>query len=162
MPCCFLIVVIVSTIYLSLALLLFSRSILSDSFAAPQMVAHQTPWSMGLHRQEYSSELPFPSLGDLPTVIEPTFPALASGFFTLRHKRSLYLVYTIFKSHLRILVKNTKILHCIYKNQPLSSEENTCNRLTYAIFYSFNFKCIFNWDRIILGMKHSASGIEIE
>lgn len=46
----------------------------------------------------------------------------------------LYLVYMLFKSHLRILVKNTKILHYVYKKQPLSSKENTHNGLTYIIF----------------------------
>ncbi|XDA75933.1 hypothetical protein R6Z07F_006097 [Ovis aries] len=38
---------------------------------------------MGFPRQEYWSELPFPSPGDLPDPgIEPTFPALAGEFFT--------------------------------------------------------------------------------
>ena len=38
---------------------------------------------MGFPRQEYWSGLPFPSPGDLPNRgIEPTFPALAGGFFT--------------------------------------------------------------------------------
>ena len=38
-------------------------------------VAHQTPLSMGLSRQEYWSGLPFPSPGDLPdSGIEPSYP----------------------------------------------------------------------------------------
>ena len=38
---------------------------------------------MGFPRQEYWIGLPFPSLGNLPDAgIEPTFPALAGGFFT--------------------------------------------------------------------------------
>ena len=37
---------------------------------------------MGFLRQEYWSELPFPSLEDLPDPgIEPASPALAGGFF---------------------------------------------------------------------------------
>jgi len=37
---------------------------------------------MAFPRQEYQSELPFPSLGDLPDPgIEPTSLALAGGFF---------------------------------------------------------------------------------
>ena len=48
-------------------------------------IAHQAPLSVGLSRQEYCSELPFPFPGDLPDPeIEPTsltFPALAGGFF---------------------------------------------------------------------------------
>ena len=56
---------------------------MSDSFATPQTVAHQAPLSMGFHRQEYWSGLPFPSPGDLPDPgIEPASPALADRFFT--------------------------------------------------------------------------------
>ena len=46
-------------------------------------VAHQAPLSLGFPRQEYWSEWPFPSPGDLPDPgIEPVSPALAGGFFT--------------------------------------------------------------------------------
>ena len=45
---------------------------MSDSFATPWTVAHQTSLSMGFPRLEYWSELPFPSPGDLPNPgIEP-------------------------------------------------------------------------------------------
>ena len=40
-------------------------SVMSNS-VTPQNVAHQTPLSMGLSRQEYWSGLPFPPPGDLP------------------------------------------------------------------------------------------------
>ena len=56
---------------------------MSDSFATPWTVAHQTTLSMGLPRQEYWSGLPFPPAGDLPDPgIKPVFLAMASGFFT--------------------------------------------------------------------------------
>ena len=43
----------------------------------PWTVARQAPSSMGFSRQEYWSELPFPSSGDLPDPgIEPGSPAL--------------------------------------------------------------------------------------
>ena len=49
----------------------------------PWTIACQVPLSMGLSRQEYWSELPFPSPGNLPYPgIEPASPALAGGFFT--------------------------------------------------------------------------------
>ena len=35
-------------------------------FVNPWTVAHQAPLSMGFRRQEYWSELPLPTLGDLP------------------------------------------------------------------------------------------------
>ncbi|ELR48418.1 hypothetical protein M91_09570, partial [Bos mutus] len=47
---------------------------------------HQAPLSMGFSRQEYWSELPFPSPGNLSNPrIEPVSlvsPALTDGFFT--------------------------------------------------------------------------------
>ena len=55
-------------------------------FVAPWTVACQTPLSVEFSRQEYWSELPFPSPGDLPDLgIKPTSlvpPALAGRFFT--------------------------------------------------------------------------------
>ena len=44
--------------------LLFSLSVMSDSFATPWTVARQASLSMGFPRQEYCSGLPFPSPGD--------------------------------------------------------------------------------------------------
>ena len=65
-------------------MLLFSCSVVSDSFATPWTVARQAPVSMGFSRQEYWSGLPFPSPGDLPDLgIKPTSPALAGWFFTV-------------------------------------------------------------------------------
>ena len=53
--------------------------------ATPRTVAHHAPLSMGFSRQEYRSELLFPSLGDLPDPrIEPKSPELAGGFFTAK------------------------------------------------------------------------------
>ena len=46
-------------------------------FATPLTVAYQASRSMEFSGQEYSSGLPFPSLGDLPNPgIEPRSPAL--------------------------------------------------------------------------------------
>ena len=46
-------------------------------FVTPWIVAYQAPPSMGFSRQEYWSELPSPSPGDLPNPgIEPRSPAL--------------------------------------------------------------------------------------
>ena len=52
-------------------------------FAIPWIVAYQVPLSMGFSTQEYWSELPSPTPGDLLDLgIEPMSLALASGFFT--------------------------------------------------------------------------------
>ena len=64
-------------------LLLFSCSVVSDSFVIPWTVACQAPLSRVLPRQEYWSGLPLPSPGDLPNPgTEPGSPALAGRFFT--------------------------------------------------------------------------------
>ena len=53
-------------------------------FAIPWTVAYQVPLSVEFSRQEYESELLFPSPGDLPDLgIGPRSPALAGGFFTI-------------------------------------------------------------------------------
>ena len=53
----------------------------------PWAVAHQAPLSMEFSRQEYCSELPFPTPGDLPDPgIEPVSlasRALAGGLFII-------------------------------------------------------------------------------
>ena len=55
-------------------------------FATPGTVAHHAPLSMKISRQEYWSELPFPTPGSLTNPgIKPVFlvsPALAGKFFT--------------------------------------------------------------------------------
>ena len=71
---------------------LFSSSVLSDSFETPWTVAHQAPLSLRFPRQEYWSELPFHSPGDLPYPgIKPRSPALAGGFFTTWENHRLML-----------------------------------------------------------------------
>ena len=58
---------------------------MSDS-AILWAVAHHAPLSMEFSRQEYWSELPFPTPGDLPNPriksMSPASPVLAGRFFT--------------------------------------------------------------------------------
>ena len=53
---CFLMLYFLNLLYLSL----FSGLVLSKSFMASWIVAHQAPLSMGFPRQEYRSGFPFP------------------------------------------------------------------------------------------------------
>ena len=70
--------------------LLFSCSVLSDSFATPWTLALKASLSMGFPRQEYQSGSPLPSPGDLPGPgTEPTSPALADDSLQLSHQKSL-------------------------------------------------------------------------
>ena len=59
------------------------RSVVSDSsrlFTTPWTVAHQAPLAMEFSRQDYWSELPFPSPGDFSDAgIELRSPALQAG-----------------------------------------------------------------------------------
>ena len=77
---------IISSFPLRELLLLFSHSFVSDSFVTSWTVVCQAPLSTGFHSQEYWSELPFPSPGDLPNQgTEPmslVSPVLAGRFFT--------------------------------------------------------------------------------
>ena len=67
--------------YICMSACMFSRVWL---FATPG--AYQAPLSLGFPRQEYLSELPFPTPGNLPDPgikhTSPASPALAGGFFT--------------------------------------------------------------------------------
>ena len=64
-----------------------------------QAVAHQAALSMGSARQEHSSELPFPSTGDLPDPgLKPVPPALAGGFFTAEPRKALCLSVCVYVS----------------------------------------------------------------
>ena len=61
-------------------------------FATPWTVTHQAPLSMEFSRQEYWSELPFPSPGDLPdpgiSPMSPASPALQADSLLLSHHGS--------------------------------------------------------------------------
>ena len=47
---------------------------------APWTIVHQAPQSMGFSREEYWSEMPFPSPGDFPNPgIKPGSPTLQAG-----------------------------------------------------------------------------------
>ena len=60
------------------------RTLMSDSLRPHGLQYTRIPsLSMEFPRQEYWSGLPFPSPGEFPDLgIEPTYPALAGGFFT--------------------------------------------------------------------------------
>ena len=63
--------------------LLFSRSVVFNSFMTQWTVACHAPLSMEFPRQEYWRALLCPSPGDLPrSGIKPGSPALAGRFFT--------------------------------------------------------------------------------
>ena len=68
-----------------------SRALL---LVTPWTVAHRASLSMEFLWQEYYSDLPFPSPGDLPNPgIEPTspaFPSLAGIFFALEPPREAH------------------------------------------------------------------------
>ena len=56
---------------------------LCPTLCDPWTVSHKAPLSMGFSRQEFWSELPFPSPGDLPNPgIEPRSPALQADALT--------------------------------------------------------------------------------
>ena len=75
------------------SLLLFSCSVVFDSFVTQCAVARKAPLSMGFSRQECYSGLPFPFPGNLSdSRIEPVSPALAGGVFFTEPPFVLYCV----------------------------------------------------------------------
>ena len=59
-------------------------------FATPWALTYQALLSMGFSRQEYWSEWPFPSPGDLPDPeIEPGSPHCRQALYHLSHQGSL-------------------------------------------------------------------------
>ena len=79
--------------YLYSLLLLFSHSVMSNSFVTPWIVARQAPLAMRFPRQEYWSGLPFHSPGDLPDPgIKPRSPALQADSLLLSYQRSNSLI----------------------------------------------------------------------
>ena len=74
---------------------LFSRYVVSDSVVTLWTVARQAPLSTEFYRQEYWSELPFPSSRNLHDLgIKSASPALASKFFTSEPPGKLIVVLT--------------------------------------------------------------------
>ena len=70
--------------------MLFSHQVAPDSFVTLWTIACQVPLSVGFLRQEYWSELPFPSPGHLPILrIQPRSPALQANSLQLRKFRGI-------------------------------------------------------------------------
>ena len=69
------------------------------SFVTQETIACQALLSMGFSRQEYWSELLFPSPGDLPNPeIEPMSPEVAGEFFTTEPPGKPKSVYRLLNS----------------------------------------------------------------
>ena len=100
-------------------LLLFSHSVVFDSLVTPWTVACQAPLAMGFPRQEYWSELPFLSSGDLPDPgMEPASPELTGRFFTIEppgKSKKLYIdlhyIYPKAEGRLKVPSKNPVFVH---------------------------------------------------
>ena len=73
--------------YYNPQMLLFSHSVMSNSFVTPWTLPHQAPLPMGFSRWDYWSGLPFPVPGCLPDPeMEPMSPALQVDSLLLPEK----------------------------------------------------------------------------
>ena len=74
------------------------------ALATSWTVARPTPLSTGFSRQEYWSELPFLSPGDLSNSgIEPVSPALWVDFLPLNHQRRPIRVWRVNNTKVQLL-----------------------------------------------------------
>ena len=129
--------------------LLFSCSDMSDSFATPWTAACQIPLTTELSRQEYWSELPLSTLGDLFNPgIEPVSlesPALASGFFIFIFFTPLWHLgsptYVIRELQIKITVR------CHYTPIRMAKMQNTDNQMLVRMWSNRNFHSL------LVGMK---------
>ena len=91
-------------ILIMLLSLLFSHSVVFNSFVTPWTVTHQASLSIGFPREEYWIGLPISSPGDLPDPgIEPRSPALAGRFFTTESLGKLELLLFFFNFNWRLI-----------------------------------------------------------
>ena len=89
------------------------------TLVAPWTVACQVPLSMGFSKQEYWSELPFPSPGDLPDPgIKHRTPAMQADSLPLSHQGSkkkpyidLHYVYLKAEGRFKVPSKNPVFVH---------------------------------------------------
>ena len=90
-------------------------------FVTPCTVAHQAPMYMGFPRQEYWSELPFPSPGDLSNPgIEPKSPALQADSLPSEPPGKPVTRYEFLQINKSIKQKQIKISLKIYTNRVFS------------------------------------------
>ena len=145
---------------------------MSNSFATPWTVAHQTPLSTGFPKQIYWSGLPFPSPGHRSHPrIECVSLALAGGFFVTEQtgKPSFQGYLTVNYEEVTIIIASScQWLFNCYLWFGLSQEEiNTCpsilpswtNLLITRIFFVslFNWKYLGKVSNFSSGLKVSAS-----
>ena len=95
-----------------------------QSLTTPWTVAlcNQSPLSMGFPRQEYWSELPFPSPGDLPDPgMEPASPALQADSLLLSHQGSLLNHHIVYLKYMQFLFMQ------LYLSKAEKGKYNTTN-----------------------------------
>ena len=93
------------------------------NLVTPCTIAHQAPLSKGFPKQEYWSELLFPSPGNLSDPgIASGSPALSGGFFTLNHLGSP--IYTHLHIYNLNLSTGTSQVVLVVKNLPVYAQDS--------------------------------------
>ena len=102
-------------------------------FATPWTVAHQAPLSMGFSRQEYWSQLPFPSPGDLPDPgIKPRSPTWQADSLPSEPTREALKVYEL---------SQLSTLCCKLRQETVSGARGTCTWRNRSTFYRLRDIC---------------------
>ena len=126
--------------------LLFNHLVMSRHFSTSWTAAHQAPLSMGFPRQEYWSELLFPSPGDLPDPgIKSRSPALQAHSSPSEPPGKSFPLETLPKQNLRpTSFRLTDLLVTIVFNicsfHPLTIINMTCMRAVMTSNW-FSIQC---------------------
>ena len=123
-----------------LSLLLFSCSVLFDSFATPWTAAYQAPLFTGFPGQEYGTGLPFPPAGHLPNPgIDHMSPALADG--SLFHWTTNFLWGLNFPSYFGFLTSLHAIKYIYIYNYSIFIIDQPFYHYKMFLFISSNIFC---------------------
>ena len=114
--------------------LLFTCSVMSDSFATPWIIAYQAPLSLGFPKQGYWSCLPFPFPGGfLDPGINPTSPVWQADSLSLSHLESPVKMVIVSKVIFRFTIIPVKILPRIFADTDKFIPKCTWKHMWYQI-----------------------------
>ena len=137
--------------------------LVTSNSATPWAVVHQAPLSMEFSRQEYWSELPFPSLGYLPNPERPRdwtqVSCIAGKFFTIWATGYCYLISEIlqFPAHLKgkpKISKRPRASHCSSLPCSLQAHSASVTRASSCLLLELSLCTCYSLSRMLFPYIH--------